>query len=264
MVRRAIRQEQLADPLPDSRPAGLADERHRRAGVAQGLAEDLGLARLARAVGSFERDEPTATRSIPLCRHGPSLAGPLARRPDAVYDRPLVVRPSPLHPGRRIGGAALIGAVFALLLVPAVASAHPLGNFTINHYAGVRIEPDRIDLDVVIDEAEIPTFGERQRIDTDGSGTLSDEEIEAERQVACGRLGPSLELSVDGTPLPLAVVAAGLSFPPGAAGLATMRLVCEYVATPVVPLAPARRSATPIPRTPITSAGTRSSRPATR
>ncbi len=161
----------------------------------------------------------------------------LARRPDAVYDRPLVVRPSPLHPGRRIGGAALIGAFVAVFLMPAVASAHPLGNFTINHYAGIRVEPDRIDLDVVIDEAEIPTFGERQRIDTDGSGTLSDEEIEAERQVACGRLGPSLELSVEGTSLPLTVVAAGLSFPAGAAGLATMRLVCEYVATPVVPLA---------------------------
>ena len=149
-----------------------------------------------------------------------------------------MVRPSSLHPGRRAGGAALIGAVFALLLVPAVVSAHPLGNFTINHYAGVRIEPGRIDLDVVIDEAEIPTFGERQRIDTDGSGTLSDDEVEAERQVACDRLGASLELSVDGTRLPLAVVAAGLSFPPGAAGLATMRLVCEYVATTVVPLAP--------------------------
>ncbi|MFI5227301.1 MAG: hypothetical protein ACHQ3P_11565, partial [Candidatus Limnocylindrales bacterium] len=148
-----------------------------------------------------------------------------------------MVRQSPLHPGRRIGGAALIGAVVLVFLVPAVASAHPLGNFTINHYAGIRIEPDRIDLDVVIDEAEIPTFGERQRIDTDGSGTLSDDEIEAERQVACGRLGPSLELSVDGTSLPLAVVAAGVSFPPGAAGLATMRLVCEYVAMPPAPLA---------------------------
>ena len=37
-------------------------------------------------------------------------------------------------------------------------SAHPLGNFTINHYAGIRVEPDRILLDVVIDEAEIPAF----------------------------------------------------------------------------------------------------------
>ena len=46
--------------------------------------------------------------------------------------------------------------------LPAVVLAHPLGNFTINHYAGLRIEPDRVTLDVVIDQAEIPAFQARQ------------------------------------------------------------------------------------------------------
>jgi nickel/cobalt transporter (NicO) family protein len=166
----------------------------------------------------------------------PPAGRPLAGRPLGVYDRSLVTGPSRLRPGRRAAAIAIVSGVLVALLVPAVASAHPLGNFTINHYAGIRVEPDRIDLDVVIDEAEIPTFSERQRIDTDGSGTVSDDEVEAERQVACGRLAGSLELRVDGEQLPLSIVAAGLSFPPGAAGLATMRLVCEYVAVPAGPL----------------------------
>ena len=131
----------------------------------------------------------------------------------------------------------MLGAIGLLLLAPAAVSAHPLGNFTINHYAGIRVSPDRIDLDVVIDEAEIPTFSERQRIDTDGSGTISDVETEAERQVQCGRLATSLDLEVAGAKIPLVVEAAGLSFPPGAAALATMRVVCEYAATPAAPIA---------------------------
>ena len=49
----------------------------------------------------------------------------------------------------RLLAAAL--AVAAGVLVPASASAHPLGNFTINHYAGLTIAPDHVDLDVVID-----------------------------------------------------------------------------------------------------------------
>ena len=49
-----------------------------------------------------------------------------------------------------------------MLARPGMVAAHPLGNFTINHYAGLRVDARRILLDVVIDEAEIPAFQERQ------------------------------------------------------------------------------------------------------
>ncbi len=114
------------------------------------------------------------------------------------------------------------------LTVAATVSAHPLGNFTINHYAGIVVAASEIRLDVVLDQAEIPTFQERQRLDTNGDGTISDAETEAERQAQCGRRLSDLRLTVGGVPAPLQLLASGLSFPPGAGGLSTMRVVCEY------------------------------------
>ncbi len=132
--------------------------------------------------------------------------------------------------GRRrllAAGAALV----ALLLLPALAAAHPLGNFTINHYAGVRIETNRILLDVVIDQAEIPAFQARLGFDTNGDGELSAAEIDAGRVAACQALGESLDLEVDGIRQALELTEAGLAFPPGVGGLSTMREVCGFVAS---------------------------------
>ncbi len=136
---------------------------------------------------------------------------------------------------------ALVLALGLVALLPAIALAHPLGNFTVNHYAGIRVEPDRIVLDVVIDEAEIPTFQDRLRIDRNGDGVIEADEAEAERLAACPRLAPGLALTAGGHRLPLVELAAGLSFPPGTAGLSTMRLVCEFSATLEAPLATGTR-----------------------
>ena len=114
--------------------------------------------------------------------------------------------------------------------MPATASAHPLGNFTINHYAEVRVEVDRIMLDVVIDHAEVASFQARQDFDLDGDGSVSDEEVESGRVPACDEVGGSLALSVDSAPLDLDLIEAGLSFPLGAGGLSTMRQVCAFEA----------------------------------
>lgn len=142
--------------------------------------------------------------------------------------------------GRRLSGVRRIGTALAAaalaLLVPAIALAHPLGNFTINHFAAIRVGPEMIRLDVVIDRAEIPAFQEVQRLDTDGNGTLAATEVERERVAACLALAPDLRLAVDGRPLSPMLAAAGLSLPPGAGGLPTMRLVCEYEAPLSAPL----------------------------
>ena len=85
-----------------------------------------------------------------------------------------------------------------MLLVPVSVSAHPLGNFTINHYAGLTIAPDRIDLDIVIDMAEIPAFQERQNMDVDGDGSVADQEAATWATSACSSLVSRLDLRRDG------------------------------------------------------------------
>ena len=46
------------------------------------------------------------------------------------------------------------------LCVPRPGPAHPLGNFSVSHYAGIRVEQGAIELRYLIDMAEIPTFQE--------------------------------------------------------------------------------------------------------
>jgi len=122
--------------------------------------------------------------------------------------------------------------VFALplLLVPALAVAHPLGNFTVNRYAAVHVAAGTITVRYVVDMAEIPTFQEMRLMDADGDGTLAP----AERDGYLGRmartLGERLVLTQDGAPRPLAAGERTLETPPGAGGLPTLRLDITYTA----------------------------------
>ena len=138
------------------------------------------------------------------------------------------------RPRRRPAAVAL--AVAALLALPGLVAAHPLGNFTINHYAEVRVEPERVLLDVVIDQAEIAAFQARQAFDTDADGSVSDEEVEAARLKACDDLAVDLRLTADEEPLEVRTVEAGISFPPGVGGLSTWRLVCGFEAALAAPI----------------------------
>jgi hypothetical protein len=56
------------------------------------------------------------------------------------------------------------GLAHALLLLAAVTPmlAHPMGNFSVNHYSRIRVERNFVELRYVIDMAEIPTFQELQ------------------------------------------------------------------------------------------------------
>ena len=87
-----------------------------------------------------------------------------------------------------IRGAALaLGlALGAGLLAPVAASAHPLGNFSVNHLAQVRVSADRVDVRYILDEAEIPTFQQRGVADP---ALLARKRAEVERR---------LVLTVDG------------------------------------------------------------------
>jgi ABC-type nickel/cobalt efflux system permease component RcnA len=96
------------------------------------------------------------------------------------------------------------------LAVPAAAAAHPLGNFTINHFARVEVAGHRLYVRYVLDLAEIPAYQARQR-GVDGSALVT-------------RVARNLQVTVDGRRVALRAVAHALAFPPGAGGLHTLRL----------------------------------------
>ncbi len=112
----------------------------------------------------------------------------------------------------------------------APAAAHPLGNFTVNSYSGLRVGPDRLVVDYVLDMAEIPAFQARQAIDGDRDGKVSDAEAAGWRDRECPRLAGGLRATVDGRPLSLQVTTAAVAFPAGVGGLRTLRLECALAA----------------------------------
>ena len=116
----------------------------------------------------------------------------------------------------------------ALAGVPALAVAHPLGNFTVNRWTAVRIAPGTVAVRYVVDLAEIPTFQEMRRLDADGDGTIDAGERDVYVARMGGELGPNLVLTVDGQPLALVAGAGTLELPPGAGGLPTLRLEIPF------------------------------------
>ncbi len=126
--------------------------------------------------------------------------------------------------------AVLIIAAAAILVPAAAAGAHPLGNFTVNTYSGLRVEPDHVRIDFVVDMAEIPALQTTQQIGHEADGGSTTEKRRTFQQHECRRLGDHLHLRLDNAPLALDVTATGLAFPPGQAGLDTLRLTCSFLA----------------------------------
>ncbi|PWK81508.1 ABC-type nickel/cobalt efflux system permease component RcnA [Lentzea atacamensis] len=107
----------------------------------------------------------------------------------------------------------LLLTLFGLLLMGGVAQAHPLSNLSVNHYDGLRVFPDRIELRSVVDSAEIPTLQDREFVDA---------------RKRCAERAKSLDAMADERELQFEVRDAEVVRPPGEAGLPTMRLTCEY------------------------------------
>lgn len=125
------------------------------------------------------------------------------------------------------------GAATAILLawLASPASAHPLGNYTVNRAVAVTLSASRIEVLYLVDMAEIPAFTAIADIDADGDGAVSTDESRVHATATCALVRQQLVLSVDGATL---VLSAGadpeLSFPAGAGGLQTLRLACRLVA----------------------------------
>lgn len=114
--------------------------------------------------------------------------------------------------------------LLAVLLVPATASAHPLGNFTINHYSRLEPAPGEMHIFYVLDMAEIPAFQTLQKIDADGDGKMSASETERFSTERTQALVQNLTLSIEGKPVQMQVISPTLAFPAGQGKLNLLRL----------------------------------------
>jgi ABC-type nickel/cobalt efflux system permease component RcnA len=117
--------------------------------------------------------------------------------------------------------------VVSLLLGPR-GFAHPMGNFSVNHYSKISLESDGIRISYIIDLAEIPTYQELQQGNV--TADVADPAVTrfiGQRGVELGR---GLSLLVDGKRLPLRLMSSQVIFPPGAGGLPTMKMGFVYSA----------------------------------
>ncbi len=132
---------------------------------------------------------------------------------------------------RRLLLPSLMLALAVLTLMPSgQAQAHPLGNFTINHYSMLEFSEGSARILYVLDFAEIPTLQQMKQLDTDGDGALSEAEASAYLEANLPGLVEGLQLEVAGTALPLRINDRSAAFVPGQGGLPTLRIEANLAA----------------------------------
>src|SRR5262245_23714939 len=100
----------------------------------------------------------------------------------------------------------------ALLLIPIVATAHPMGNFSINHHSTIRFGTDAIDVRYILDFAEIPTYQMFPNAQTDSVKHFAES------------WAHGLRLDVNGARRPLQLRDVRSEIRTGAGGLSTLRV----------------------------------------
>lgn len=106
-----------------------------------------------------------------------------------------------------------------LALLAIGASGHPLGNFTINHYAALEVQPDGLAITYILDMAEIPTFQE--------VGGLDDARTQRQLSQRLSEWIRGLEVTADGTRVPLALTGTRIACLAGVGGLPTLRIEAD-------------------------------------
>jgi nickel/cobalt transporter (NicO) family protein len=103
---------------------------------------------------------------------------------------------------------AIVCAAAVALVLPVVAQAHPLGNFTVNRFSRIEVVGPRVYVHYVLDLAEIPTFQ---------AGNI-------DAKAYAHRIARGAQLTVHGHRAALVPVETSLAHPAGAGGLRTTRL----------------------------------------
>lgn len=105
--------------------------------------------------------------------------------------------------------------------------AHPLGNFTINHFSRIEAGESRLSVRYVIDMAEIPTLQELQNWNA-GEAAPAKSQLDEYAARMSSRFLQDLVLTIDGQRLELKSISQNAALLPGASGLSTLRIECEF------------------------------------
>ena len=123
--------------------------------------------------------------------------------------------------------AACTLAVAVLMATATPASAHPLGNFSVNQFAELTVGRDAVAVHMVVDLAEIPTFQARGELDVDGDGTVAAAELSRYASSTCRTVADAAVMTIGGSPAPVSVASAQAAFGPGSADLPVLRIDCR-------------------------------------
>ncbi|MCY0949974.1 nickel/cobalt transporter [Streptomyces sp. H27-S2] len=125
----------------------------------------------------------------------------------------------------------------AVLLVPIAqiaaapaATAHPLGNFTVNYSTSITLRPDAVDAEIVVDRAEIAAAQQRPLVDQNHDGSVTKGEAQAYADEECAVLTRQLGADIGSRKARWDSGPSMLTFHPGEAGLETSRLACHLTA----------------------------------
>ena len=108
------------------------------------------------------------------------------------------------------------------ILLPLLAAAHPMGNFSVNHYAKIAPGPKAIEIEYVLDLAEIPTLQLQQEWQVTAGTPVPQVEKKSAAQ-ARAWVG-HLHMRVDGKPVVPEIVRTRLAVVDGAGGLPVYRV----------------------------------------
>lgn len=106
-------------------------------------------------------------------------------------------------------------------------SAHPLGMSSVNRYLGVRIHPTEVEIDYLLDLAELPAYAEIESLDADHDERVTPAERDRYFDQLVPRIIASITVKVSGRAVALTPRTRALEAPPGQSGLSTLRVILE-------------------------------------
>jgi ABC-type nickel/cobalt efflux system permease component RcnA len=127
---------------------------------------------------------------------------------------------------RRALPLATLPLLFLAQIMPA--QAHPLGNFTINHFARIATSPVEVRIHYVIDMAEISTFQVSQRMAKNPDGSIRGDEFDAFLRAETEKYRHGLLIISEGERAPLQINSKKIALLPGAGGLPILRIECDF------------------------------------